>query len=100
MNALPRETEADSVNQFFHILGSVEQVEGCLRLDNGNERTQYTSCCNTGRAIYYCKTYGSHRITSVNLHRESLDACALHSYPLTWEEHPFYPQNKPHSSPV
>jgi len=92
MNALSKETEGDSVNQFFHILGTVEQVEGCLRLDGGYERTQYTSCCNTDQAIYYCKTYGNHQITSVSLLREALDACQLQTYPLAKEEQFFSPQ--------
>ena len=98
MNALSKSTEVDSVNQFFHILGTVEQVEGCLRIKEAHERTQYTSCCNSERAIYYCKIHGNHQITSVSLLQEALDACELRSYPLTKEEHFFFPQD--HAAPT
>ena len=87
MSATPKESEEDSVNQFFHILGTVEQVEGCLRLREMLERTQYTSCCNTNRAIYYCKTYECHQITAVPLSMADINASSLQSYPLARQEH-------------
>ena len=93
MNAIPKETEEDSVNQFFHILGSVEQIEGCLRLGDALERTQYTSCCNTDRAIYYCKTYGNHQITAVPLPRTDVDSCDLQVYSLVTKECFFCPRD-------
>lgn len=76
-------SEEESVGQFFHILGSVEQTDGCVHL--GRERyvrTVYTSCCNTDRGIYYYTTYNNRQITGVDLHREDLDGCRLISYPL------------------
>lgn len=79
--------EEDSVNQFFHILNSVEQQRGCCVLDNEKyEITVYTSCCNADKGIYYYTTYGNHQISAVDMHRENLDGNALICYSLTNEE--------------
>jgi len=80
-------SESESLSQFFHILESVQQPMGCCRLENGScEFTQYTSCCNTDKGIYYYRTYNSPRITGVNLHREQLDSNSLIRYPLILTE--------------
>lgn len=82
-NALDGRDEAESVSQFFHILGSVEQQKGCVELENGEyERTIYTSCCNTDKGIYYYKTYDNSTICAVNMHHENLNGKELVSYPL------------------
>ena len=48
LHARSGEGEADSVGQFFHILGSVEQTRGCCELENGKyEITIYTSVSYT-----------------------------------------------------
>ncbi len=50
MNSRSGDGEEESVSQFFHILGSVDQQRGCCELDDGKyEITLYTSCCNTDR---------------------------------------------------
>lgn len=78
LNSVSGDSEEESVSQFFHILGSVEQINGCCDLGNGQyERTIYTSCCNTSRGIYYYKTYENHRICAVDMHSEDLDGKAL-----------------------
>ena len=83
MNSLSGQGEAESVNQFFHILGSVEQVRGCCEVEPGEyEITQYTSCCNADRGIYYYTTYGNRQITGVDMRRENLDGRNLSVYPL------------------
>lgn len=83
LNARSGDTEEESVNQFFHILGSVEQVRGCCEVEPGEyEITQYTSCCNTDLGIYYYTTYGNSQITGVDMHRENLDGKELIVYPL------------------
>ena len=75
--------EEDRLSQFFHILESVNQTQGCCRLENGScEITQYTSCCNASRGIYHYTTYGNRRITAVDLYREKLDRKDLICYPL------------------
>ena len=87
MNSKSGEGEAESVSQFFHILGSVDQQRGCCELDDGKyEITLYTSCCNTDKGIYYYTTYDNHQITAVDMHREDLDGDKLIRYPLVKEE--------------
>ena len=92
LNATPKEDSEDSVNQFFHILGSVEQIEGCLKLGNDLERTQYTSCYDTNKKICYCQTYENHRITAVPLINDSVDSSKLQSYPLVKKEQFYFPK--------
>ena len=77
----------NSLNQFFHILHSVEQQKGCVLADNNKyEYTMYTSCCNTDKGIYYYTTYENHSITAVDMHRENLDAKEIITYPLIKDE--------------
>lgn len=83
MNSASGDSEPESVNQFFHILGAVEQQRGCCVVDDNNfEITIYTSCCNADKGIYYYTTYTNHRITAVDMHRENLDSSRLITYPL------------------
>ncbi len=87
MNSVSDDSEEGSVGQFFHILGAVEQQNGCCELENGAyERTIYTSCCNTARGIYYYTTYGNRQITAVDLWQEDMDGDALVCYPLILKE--------------
>lgn len=82
-NSVSGDGEAESVSQFFHILGSVDQQRGCCEVDTGKyEYTIYTSCCNASRGIYYYTTYENHQITGVDMHSEDLDGTALVQYPL------------------
>ena len=81
-NSRSADGEGESVGQFFHILGSVEQVWGCCEVGEGQyERTLYTSCCNGDKGIYYYTTYENRRIHAVHLHRENLDAEELVRFP-------------------
>ena len=83
MNAVSGPEEGESVNQFFHMLGTVEQVRGCCEVEQEEyEITQYTSCMNASRGIYYYTTYGNHQITAVDLHKENLDGQQLIGYQL------------------
>lgn len=87
LHARSGEGEADSVGQFFHILGSVEQTRGCCELENGKyEITIYTSCCNATKGIYYYTTYTNRQITALDMHREKLDSTELIRYPMLEEE--------------
>lgn len=93
MNAVSGETETESVSQFFHILGAVEQQRGCCEAgEGGYEITIYTSCCNATKGIYYYTTYENRRISAVDMHRENLDGSSLMRYPLITGEH-IYRQN-------
>ncbi|MBE6959811.1 MAG: choloylglycine hydrolase family protein [Ruminococcaceae bacterium] len=94
LNSVSGESEAESVHQFFHILGTVAQIRGCCRLSDGSyEVTQYTSCCDTDAGVYYYTTYENSRIVGVDMHREDLDGRDLVSYPLLKAE-PFLIQNE------
>ncbi len=87
MNAVSGDSEAESVSQFFHILGSVEQQRGCCEVRDGQyEITLYTSCCNAARGIYYYTTYENRQITAVDMHRENLNGSVLIRYPLITEQ--------------
>lgn len=87
LNSVSGNSEKESVSQFFHILGSVEQQRGCCELDeNKYEITIYTSCCNADKGIYYYTTYNNHQITAVDMHMEDLDGSVPVRYPLINEE--------------
>lgn len=81
MNSLSGDSEEESVSQFFHILGSVDQQRGCCKLGEGKyEITLYTSCCNADQGIYYYTTYDNHQISGVDMHKENLDGEKLITY--------------------
>ena len=83
MNSVSGASENESVSQFFHILGSVDQQRGCCEVDGGKyEITLYTSCCNADKGIYYYTTYENHQITAVDMHKEDLNGTLLARYPL------------------
>ena len=83
MNSLSGNSEEESVSQFFHILGSVDQQRGCCKLGKEKyEITLYTSCCNTHTGIYYYNTYENHQISAVDMHHENLDSEKLITYAL------------------
>ncbi len=87
MNSVSGEDERESVSQFFHILGAVDQQRGCCEFEDGKyEMTIYTSCCNADKGVYYYTTYDNHQITAVDMHREDLDGTALVKYPALKEE--------------
>ena len=83
MNSVSGDSEEESVSQFFHILGSVDQQRGCCEVHDGKyEITIYTSCCNLDKGIYYYTTYNNHQISAVDMHRENLDSDKLVRYPM------------------
>ncbi len=83
MNSVSGDSELESVSQFFHILGSVEQQRGCCHVGDGKfEITNYTACCNATKGIYYYTTYDNHQITAVDMYKENLDDTCLQRYPL------------------
>jgi hypothetical protein len=87
LNSLSGSGEVESVGQFFHILGSVEQVRGCCEVAQDKyEITIYTSCFNADKGVYYYTTYNNRRITAVDMHRENLDSDSLARYPMLDKE--------------
>lgn len=86
LNSVCGESESESISQFFHILGSVTQQRGCVRVGDGFEITVYSSCCNTDRGIYYYTTYENSQISAIDMHREDLDSKNLIMYNLINEQ--------------
>lgn len=80
-NSLSGDSEEDSVNQFFHILGSVEQQRGCCKVGDKYEITIYTSCCSADSGTYYYTTYSRRAISAVCMFNENLDGDKLIRYP-------------------
>ena len=82
-HSLCAQEEGERVGQFFHILGSVAQQRGCVRLEEGGlEHTVYSSCCNTDTGVYYYRTYGGSHTHAVDLYRDNLDGTELSVYPM------------------
>lgn len=87
LNSVSGTSESESISQFFHILGSVNQERGCVRLaEDTYEITIYSSCCNVDKGVYYYKTYENSQITGVDMHNENLNSQNLVSYPLIKEQ--------------
>ncbi len=83
LHSLSGSSESESISQFFHILGSVDQQRGCCEVgENSYEISLYTSCCNATKGIYYYITYENHQISAVNMHHENLDTTDLIRFPL------------------
>lgn len=82
LNSVSGDSESESVSQFFHILGSVDQQRGCCVLEDSKyEVTLFTSCCNIDRGIYYYTSYENHQISAVDMHRTNLAGRRICTYP-------------------
>lgn len=92
LNSVSDGSAFDDLSQFFHILGSVAQQRGCVKVNGKFEKTVYTSCCNTDDGVYYYTTYENSQITAVDMHREDLDSVNLKSYALITRQQ-IYRQN-------
>ena len=81
LHSLSADDELSSVSQFFHILHSVDQQNGCCDLGNGKyEHTLYSSCYNLNEGVFYYTTYNNHQISAINLHNVDLDSAELNQY--------------------
>ena len=86
LNSVSGTGETESVSQFFHILGAVEQPRGCCHMGEGKyEISIYTSCCNADKGFYYYRTYDNPRIIAVDMHRCDLEGRELFRYGLLTE---------------
>lgn len=91
LNSLCGKSEEESVAQFFHILGAVEQQNGCVRLENGSlEKTLYSSCASARSGIYYYRTYENSRICAVDMNKENLGKKELVSYHIITKQDLFF----------
>ena len=83
LNSVCGETEEENVSQFFHLLGSVDEPRGSVRLENDVcDLTIYTDCCNASKGIYYYTTYEGRQVSAVDMHQENLDGEALSRFPM------------------
>ncbi len=83
LNSVSSDSDEESVGRFFHILGTVEQVKGCVVLDDGKcEKTVYTSCCNATEGVYYYTTYDNRALSRVYMHKEDTKGSSLLIFPL------------------
>lgn len=90
-HSLSANDESSSVSQFFHILHSVDQQNGCCDLGNNHyEYTIYTSCYNLEEGIFYYTTYNNHQITALSLKKANLDASELTHSPIIETEQIHY----------
>lgn len=82
-NSVSGNGEYDGITQLFHILGSVEQQNGCCITENGGlEKTIYTACFDAQNGIYYYTTYENRQITAIDMFKANLNAAELACYPM------------------
>lgn len=86
LNSVSKDSESASISQVFHILESVAQQQGCVKIGHLYEKTIYSSCCNTTKGIYYYTTYENSQITGICLHGVDLDDRKLFTYPLVKDQ--------------
>ncbi|MBE7039823.1 MAG: choloylglycine hydrolase family protein [Ruminococcaceae bacterium] len=82
LNSVCLGLEQEKINHFFHILYSVFHLRGSVQVGTSWEITNYSSCCNTDRGIYYYTTYKNSNINAVDMYEENLDSDELVSYGL------------------
>ena len=81
-HAQPGADVPEDVAQFFHLLSSVAQTDGCCRLGDGlYEKTLYSSCCSDD-GVYYYTTYRNPTPPAVSLRREDPEGRQVVAYPL------------------
>ncbi len=86
-NSIFNKDDTSSINQFFHILHSVEQQKGiCEVKENEYEYTIYSSCMNLRTGIYYYTTYNSHTVHAVNMNNINLENKDLSRYEMINQE--------------
>ena len=86
LNSVSSDSETSSVSQFFHILGSVAQQRGCVKVNGEFEKTVYSCCCNTDRGIYYYTTYENSQITAIQLFKANLDDEHIRTFPIVYDQ--------------
>lgn len=83
LNSISADDELSSVSQFFHILHSVDQQNGCCDLgDNKYEHTLYSSCYDLENSMMYYTTYNNHQISAISLDKANLDGTEVFTFPV------------------
>lgn len=74
--------ENAGVVEFFNVLNNVSMISGTVVDPFGrNEITQYTSCMNQEKGIYYYRTYKNSQINVIDMNKEDLNAKCLKVFP-------------------
>ncbi len=74
LNSVSEDNESDELNQFFHILKSVEQTRGqVISLENLYEITLYSSAISSKTLTYYYTTYDNSQINAVKLNTKNIN---------------------------
>ncbi len=82
-NSLSADDEMSSISQFFHILHSVDQQNGCCNLGNNHyEYTIYSDCYNLNEGIFYYTAYNNHQISAIKMHNADLNASEFTRIPI------------------
>ena len=79
-NVVFEDCENETISSFFHMLYSVYFINGVKKAPNGYKTTNYTSCCNSDKCIYYYTTYDNLCVKSVSLFNEDLDIKEIIAY--------------------
>ena len=80
-------TVEEGFEMLFHILYSVYQQKGCVRLSEGVfEYTSYTSVYDLQRGILYYTTYNNRRISCADMHKANLESTRLLSFKMNEKE--------------
>lgn len=80
-NAPVGKTEEENVDNYFHILHSVEQQKGLDQVGpDAFEYTIYSDGTNLDKGIFYYTTYTNKQINVVDMNKEDLDSAKLITY--------------------
>lgn len=86
----------ETLPRFFHLLQNTAQIRGCVKTEDGKEeRTVYSSCCDTKRMTYYYTTEHCSALTAVELRDADAAGDRLVSFPMLHSPRILI-QNEPH----
>lgn len=86
-NSMSKKTDEDCLSQYFHIMQSVGQANGCDQTSDGlYEITQYTSGANLETMDFYWTTYANQRINGLHTKSLDLDGEALINYTVSQKQ--------------
>lgn len=78
-HALPAESDAARVANFFRLLGTVTIPNGCVLTDDGHSHTTVYACCyDTVKQTYHYTTAADARVVSVPLADRDSDTLTVH----------------------
>lgn len=83
-NSLAADTDDATLSQYFHIMQSVGQADGCDQVEDGlYEITQYTCGANLETMDFYWSTYNNQRINGLHTKSLNLDSDSIMDFPVS-----------------